>query len=157
MDKKQTKKLEETKDQTMPRALPGEIPEIPLEEQIGEPEFKEIEKTQKQIVLKANATADYARYEIDSTDIIFKPTLMFTSRVHRFKVKNTSLINIKFKSKIVSAETAQFDPGFFIVSPKTGTIVPNGYEVFTLTFSPTEVEASNLRLLVISIENLDPE
>ena len=107
-------------------------------------------------MLKANATADYARYEIDNTDIIFKPTLMFTSRVHKFKVKNTSLINIKFKSKIVSAETALFDPGFFIVTPKTGTIVPNGYEVFTLTFNPTEVEPSNLRLLVISIENLDP-
>lgn len=70
--------------------------------------------------------ADYARYEIDSNDIIFKPTLMFTSRVHRFKVKNSSLINMKYKCKIVSAETALFDPGFFIITPKTGSVVPNG-------------------------------
>lgn len=62
-----------------------------------------IDKTDKAITLKSSAVADYARYDIDTKAINFLPTLMYTSRVHKFTVKNTSLINLRYNCKIVSA------------------------------------------------------
>jgi len=43
---------------------------------------------------------------------------MFTSRTYKLKVKNTSLIAMNYKVKLASAETGQYDPGFFSVGPK---------------------------------------
>lgn len=64
---------------------------------------------------------------------------------------------MNYKCKLTSAETGQYDPGFYTVGPKVGSIAAGCDEVFTIKFSPTEVENNNARLLVISIENLDPE
>lgn len=63
---------------------------------------------------------------------------------------------MNFNSKVVSSETGKIDAGFYAVMPHNGTINPNCSETFTVRFSPTEVEYSNERLLVISIKNLDP-
>jgi hydrocephalus-inducing protein len=129
---------------------------IPLEEPIPEPDHKPIDKSDKNIPLKCSAIADFARYESETREIMFRATTMYTSRVHKFKVRNTSLIMLKYKANVVSAETAQFDPGFFSVVPKSGTLAAGCDEVFSVKFSPTEVEDINERLLVIAIENLDP-
>lgn len=83
--------------------------------------------------------------------------MMYTSRVHKFTVKNTSTIKLNYNCKIVSARTGKVDAGFFTVSPHSGTIMPDCDETFTLRFSPTELEEIIERLLVISIKNLDPE
>lgn len=52
---------------------------------------------------------------------------MYTSRIHNFKVKNTSLINIKYSAKIISYQDNMpiIDPGFFYITPKAGSIAPN--------------------------------
>jgi hydrocephalus-inducing protein len=96
-----------------------------------------VEKTEKSLSLKVSAVSDYARYEIQSRKIIFLPTMMYTSRVFKFNVKNTSTIKINYSCKIVSAQTGKTDPGFFFVAPHTGTISPNCDEAFTVKFSPT--------------------
>jgi hydrocephalus-inducing protein len=49
---------------------------------------------------------------------------MYTSRLHKFSLKNTSLINIKYTCKIVSAETGKIDPGFFMITNHNGNISP---------------------------------
>ena len=82
--------------------------------------------------------------------------MMYTSRVYKFSLKNTSLIKIAYSCKIVSASTGKIDAGFFSISPHSGTILPDCDENFTLKFSPTEVEEINDRLLVVGIKNLDP-
>ena len=64
---------------------------------------------------------------------------------------------MKYHCKLVSTESGTFDPGFFTISPKVGTLSAGVDEVFTVKFNPTEVEETNIRLLVISIENLDPQ
>lgn len=61
-----------------------------------------------------------------------------------------------YNCKIVSAETGKIDAGFFTVSPHSGTVNPGCDEVFTVKFSPTEVQETNDRLLVLGIKNLDP-
>jgi hydrocephalus-inducing protein len=82
--------------------------------------------------------------------------MMYTSRVHKFTVKNTSTIQMHYNCKIVSAENGKIDSGFFTVLPHNGTVNPNCEETFTVRFSPTEVEEFNERLLVISKKNLAP-
>lgn len=64
---------------------------------------------------------------------------------------------MNYNNKIVSFETGKIDAGFYSVSPHTGTINPNCEETFTVRFSPTEVDETNERLLVISIKNLSPD
>jgi hypothetical protein len=62
-----------------------------------------VEKTEKNLSLKASAVSDYAKYEIQSRKIDFLPTMMYTSRVHKFSIKNTSIIKLSYNCKIVSA------------------------------------------------------
>lgn len=106
--------------------------------------------------MKASAVSDYAKYEVQTKQVDFLPTMMYTSRVHRFNLKNTSAIKMNFSCKIVNSETGKTDPGFFLISPHSGIILPGCDETFTVKFSPTEVEEVNDRLLVVSIKNLDP-
>lgn len=50
--------------------------------------------------------------------------MMYTSRVHKFTVKNTSTIKMNYNCKIVSAETGKIDSGFFTIVPHSGTVMP---------------------------------
>ena len=63
--------------------------------------------------------------------------MMYTSRVHKFNVKNTSTIKLSYNCKIVSASTGKIDAGFYSIAPHSGTILPDCDETFTLRFSPT--------------------
>lgn len=82
---------------------PGEEADIRIQEVVPEPENTVVDKSEKTITLKVSAVADYTRYDIESKAINFLPTLMYTSRVHKFVVKNTSLISLRYNCKIVSA------------------------------------------------------
>lgn len=53
-----------------------------LEESVAEPNHNVVDKTDKNVNLKVSAVADFVRYEVDVREIFFKPTLMYTSRVH---------------------------------------------------------------------------
>jgi hypothetical protein len=56
---------------------------------------------------------------------------MYTSRVHNFKLKNISLINMKYYCKIIyydEENIPRVDPGYFYVTPKSGTLAPNSDE-----------------------------
>jgi hydrocephalus-inducing protein len=141
VDKKPTKG-EERKD-APPASDPNEDANIPLSDPIAEPESVPIEKTEKNVILRGTATSDFTRYEVENKSIYFKPTLMYTTRTHQLKVRNTSLIALKYNCRIVSAESGVIDPGFFYVNPKAGVVAPNCDEVFTIKFSPTEVLGSN--------------
>lgn len=129
----------------------------PLVEVIAEPVHSVIEKSDKTINLKATAIADYARYDISTKSVYFSPTLMYTSRVFKLSLKNTSAIAFKYSCKLVSAENGLIDPGYFSVSPHEGTVSPACDEQFVVKFLPTEVYDDNERLLVIQVENLAPD
>ncbi len=45
---------------------PNEDVNIPLSDPIPEPEYTMIEKSEKIVILKSNAIADFARFDIDS-------------------------------------------------------------------------------------------
>jgi len=160
-DKKDDKKGKDkgtidTEPDDQPPIDPNEEADIQLVEPIPEPQFDYIDKAERNVNLKAKAVADYVRYESELKEIYFKPTLMYTSRVYSFKLKNVSHIEMKYKCKIVSAETGAYDNGYYTVTPKNGVVAPGVDEVITIKFSPKEIEDTNQRLLVISIDNLDP-
>lgn len=160
--KKAAKKEEGKEEDKAPLPSPGEEANMALEEPVKEPEYKEVEKTEKSTVLRVSAVSDYVRYEANTREVYFKPTTMYSSRVHQFSVKNVSLIALNYQCRIVRYEgegqtQAVVDPGYFYITPKDGKIAPNCDEQFTVRFSPTEVHESNERFLVISIENLEPK
>lgn len=79
-DKKQGKKGNEQEPDTMPAMEHGEEANIPIEDSLPEPKFKEVEKSEKSIALKCVGVSDYASYECDVNEIYFKATLMYTVR-----------------------------------------------------------------------------
>jgi hydrocephalus-inducing protein len=80
------------------------------------------------LTLKASAVSDFAKYEVETREIYFKPTSMYTTMVHNFKLKNISLIHMKYYCKIIYYDednVPRVDPGYFYVTPKQGTLAPN--------------------------------
>lgn len=110
---------------------PSEPLDVAIEEMVAEPKFTEIDKSDKNLLLKLNAISDYARYDVDTREIFFNSTLMYTSRSYVFKIRNTSTIILKYAIKLTSALSGKYDPGFYIVTPKNGIIKPNCDEAFT--------------------------
>ena len=68
-----------------------------------EPQHSIIEKTEKSIPLKCSAVADYVKYESEMKVVQFNPTMMYTTKVFKFKVRNVSLIEMKFNAKLVNS------------------------------------------------------
>lgn len=76
------KKGEEPKEEKPPAPQPGERADIAFDEPVLEPENAIVEKTEKNVILKVSAVSDYAKYEVESREIFFKSTLMYTSRTY---------------------------------------------------------------------------
>jgi Flagellar-associated PapD-like len=148
--KREDKKLEIEED------AEGEAT-IEIQETRKEPNYQEIDKTQKQVVLKVTAIADFIRYSCDYQEIRFASTLMFATRSFKFPLRNACNIGMPYKFKICSATTGRLDAGPYSVAPREGTIQPGCDEVVTVKFSPNEVDSLNERLLVCSLNNLAPD
>ena len=106
-DNKKAPKQENKVEEERPKPQPGEEANIPVEEVIAEPTNAPVEKTEKPLSLKATAICDYCNYEVSEKAIDFYPTMMYTSRVHKVSVKNTSTIKLHYNNKIVSADTGK--------------------------------------------------
>lgn len=87
----------------MPEAQPGQQANIPIQQVIPETENAVQQKTEKILNIKTSGVADYVKYQIEDKVVDFLPTMMYTSRVHKFTVKNTSTIKMHYNSKIVNA------------------------------------------------------
>ncbi len=94
-----------------------------------------------------SATCDLVKYECDTQVVSFHPTMMFTTRTHEFKVKNSSTVTMDYDNQLVAykdrLQEQAWNPGYYSISPKKGAIKPGCDELFTLKFQPTEVELSN--------------
>jgi len=127
-----------------------------LIEVIAEPEYTKVDGSDRNVVLKTSCVTDYAGYTCDVKQVDFKPTLMYAQRMHKFTIKNTSLIGLDYNFKIVNSETAILDAGPYTIIPKKGTIAPDCDENFIIKFSPLECEPDFSRLLSANIHHLNP-
>lgn len=136
---------------------PDGDPTIEIQEIRREPNYQEVDKTQKQVILKVTAIADYIKYSCEYQEIRFASTLMFATRSFKFPLRNSSTIAMPYKFKICSATTGRLDAGPYSVAPREGVVQPGCDEVVTVKFSPSEVDNLNERLLVCSMTNLSPD
>ena len=130
---------------------------IEIQETRKEPNYQEVDKTQKQVILRVNCISDYIKYSCDYQEIRFASTLMFATKSFKFLLHNTCTIAMPFKFKICSSTTGRLDAGPYSVDPREGIIQPGCDAMITVKFSPTEVDNFNERLLVCSLTNLAPE
>lgn len=116
------------------------------EEASAEPNFEEIEDTRTQVPLLVSATtdehsivnklADGPRGErSDVTEIKFRPTVMFSSRLFRFLIENNSAIAAPCELKVLGENAAAFT-----VTPASCLVPANGDKEVEIRFSPQEVE-----------------
>ena len=150
------KKRDDKKPEFEEEDLEGEAT-IEIQEIKKEPNYQEIDKTQKQVILRATAVADFIRYSCDYQEIRFSSTLMFATKSFKFPLRNACSIAMPYKFKICSATTGRLDAGPYSVAPRDGTIAPGCNEMIVVKFSPTEVDNLNERLLVCSLNNLAPD
>ena len=94
---------------------------IEVQETKKEPNYQEIDKTQRQVVLKATCVADLVKYACDYQEIRFASTLMFATRSFQFPLANSCKIAMPYKFKICSATTGRLDAGPYSVSPRDGS------------------------------------
>lgn len=99
-------------------------------------------------------TCDLLSYSCDTTEIQFRPTMMFTCRSYTFKIRNTSTVMMNYTTMLGhQRESNIWEPGYFSVSSKTGVVQPGCDEVLTVRYQPTEVQPSeDQRVLQIRID-----
>ena len=97
---------------------------IELHEKVDPPAFTIEEGSEKSAELQASVTVDLASYECSVKEILFKPTLMFSSRVFKFSLRNTSKIRLNYLFKFTDAQRGLPDNGAFSISPTSGAVSP---------------------------------
>ena len=110
-----------------------------------EPLFEVLPGKKKDLVLKISAVSDNIRYEIDTNEIEFAPTMMFETRIANVTIKNTSKIRFDFcwNNEIFGSLRTDYALTMrspFSVVPKTGFIEPGEVTTFQVLFSPKEVD-----------------
>lgn len=126
-------------------------------EQFPEPPFEVIPSALTDHNLSLSAFADYSSYECDATNIKFKSTLMYQTRVFRFNLRNSGKVILKYEFVFVDEDGDRVEPSSdecpFSVSPSAGEIIPGDNSVITARFSPLEDGVYNFDAYCI-IQNL---
>lgn len=101
-------------------------------------------------ILAIYAVADYAKFEIDKSDIVFSTTKMFETRVHQFPLKNVGKVILNF-----SWSGNQYIDGPFELEPKQGQIKPGEQTTFTIKYAPQDVDRHE-EIFTCYIDNIMP-
>ena len=141
-------------------AATTEVAPEPAHEADGEP---------SELVLKVSGTADYVKYECDTRSVVFRPTMMFQTRVYRFTLRNPGTTRLSFDWRVLdttryadlprprtggSRAPAPAPPACcFAMEPLDGTVEAGAEQEFTVRFEPSEVENYSAQL-VATIPNL---
>ena len=127
--------------------------------------------------LKVTATAENVTYTCPSKDVLFRPTMLFQSRVHKFTVANPTRARLEYHWTLNDVNPLLGPPSSsrgkkgpqpavslagvpFTIEPAQGTIPANGNTTFTVRFAPMEVHdfrftaAANILLLSPKTEPL---
>ncbi|KAI9343132.1 hypothetical protein BDR26DRAFT_917651 [Obelidium mucronatum] len=111
-------------------------------EQYPEPQHEVLPGVSPERYLLLSANADYSVYECDVTNIKFKSTLMYQTRVFKFTVKNPGKVILKYSFIFYGDNGYPLEPTSdecpFSVVPNKGSIEPGESSVLTVKFSPLE-------------------
>lgn len=120
-----------------------------------EPAHTVVPQSARVLNAKCSAGADLSRYQCDMAPIVFKPTMMFQTRVFAFPVKNLGEARLPFRFSVLLADGSRMldGSGYYSVEPAAGEIEPGQELEVTVRFSPTEVEDCT-RILACEIPHL---
>lgn len=117
----------------------------------------------KEMSLKANIVADMIKYQIDTSDITFLPTMMYERRISEIKLTNTCLIRFDYSWRIINLVCLRTNYALnrgppFSVEPVTGYIEPGQTKTFKVVFEPEEVDdfTADIRCDIPFLSQSDP-
>jgi hydrocephalus-inducing protein len=140
---------------------PDEI--VRVTEIVPEPAYQLNPAKMKDLQLKINAISDSIRYQIDTTEISFAPTMMYQSRVVEVRVTNPSSIRFDYTWSADDFQALRTDYAItrktpFSVRPVSGFIDPGQFTVFKVIFTPEEVDdfTGSLKMDIPYLFSMDP-
>jgi hypothetical protein len=107
-------------------------------EQYPEPAFEVIPNSSGEQTLTLSAFSNYSLYQCDVTNIAFKSTMMFQTRVFRFPVRNTGKVKLRYELCFANDQTPNGEPWPFIIEPAEGVIDAGDSATIAVKFSPQE-------------------
>lgn len=112
----------------------------------------------REVPLQVKATVDFVRYECETRSVLFRPTMMYQTRVFTFNVTNPCTTNLAYSWAVQdttrysararpgsaaagrNSNAPQFTPNPFTIEPEEGIVRPGASQAFTVRFAPVEVE-----------------
>jgi len=117
----------------------------------------------KEIPLRVFIVADNIRYQLDTSEITFSPTMMYQTRFTECRIINTCQIRFEFTWHVMNFEALRsgnnhISESPFSVSPRNGFIEPGQTQVFRVMFSPQEVDDYSAKLFceIPFLSGIDP-
>ncbi|KAJ3142605.1 hypothetical protein HK100_000034 [Physocladia obscura] len=142
------------------RWMPNEIISLAprkLVEQCPEPQYEVLPSNIQDRALIISAYADYSSFECDVSNVKFKTTLMFQTRVFKFNIKNPGKVILKYSFALYGENGQSFTPMSedcpFSVDPDSGFIDSGETTTIAVKFSPLE-DGLFTSTLVANMSNL---
>ena len=145
---KKNKKAKKPKMPEMPIIDDSEEKNMEINEFVKEPEYKLIKNEKKEIELLITGKIDIPNFSCDIEEIFFKKTKMFCSRTYNIKIKNLSLIKLKYFWEFYDEFSGTNDSGYFSINQNKGVIDKEDTKEFILRFNPTECDKINSKRLL---------
>ncbi|KAI9141433.1 hypothetical protein BKA69DRAFT_1166800 [Paraphysoderma sedebokerense] len=89
---------------------------------------------EKSLIL--SAFSDHSSFLCEISNINFKTTLMFQSRIYQFQIQNTGKVKLQFSAHFSPPRHEDTPP--FKVEPQNGIIQPKEFCTFTVKFTPMD-------------------
>ena len=110
-----------------------------------EPPYQVQPTKNKDLILKATAVSDIIKYQIDTTQISFLPTMMYQIRAYEVKVTNSSAVRFDYSwilrnLQCLRTNYTQARKPPFSIMPTTGYIEAGQSVIFKVRFHPEEVD-----------------
>lgn len=131
-----------------PRPVPAS--DAPLSEEINEPLpeplYEVIADSHKEVPLRVLGKLDLPGFVIEPAEVVFKRTLMYSSRSFPVRVKNLAIVRAEYTWDFLD-ESGFSDPGAFSVTPESGLLEGGSSRDFQLRFCPIEGASLRRRLV----------
>ncbi|EAX90636.1 hypothetical protein TVAG_041110 [Trichomonas vaginalis G3] len=117
----------------------------------------------RDFLIKVFVSADVIKYQIDTNEVNFAPTMMYQIRTADVNVTNTSQIRLEYEWKEEDFKSLKTDysitrPSPFSIEPMTGIIEAGEVKTFKVHFSPMEVDdfTSVFRMIIPYLTSSEP-
>eukprot|EP00762_Andalucia_godoyi_P000512 ANDGO_05257.mRNA.1 Hydin len=105
---------------------------------IPEPKFENIDTSSQDVLLPMEGTADVVSCDVDLSDIVFRSTFLFSSRMHKLRIRNTSKIPFSGTTSVTFSDP-DTDLSTFSVSPAQFSVDPDQSLELAVSYKPQDM------------------